>query len=338
MQIFTNHSLKKYNTFGIDVNAKYFVECSDIEDLKNLLATPVIKNNPILILGGGSNVLFTKKFEGVVIKIGILGIKTYMEDNLFYFVKCGAGVTWHEFVLYCTERNYGGVENLALIPGTMGAAPIQNIGAYGTEIKDYFYELKAIEIETGTIKIFKKEDCKFGYRDSIFKKDLKNQYVVLEVTLKLEKNPKYNIQYGAIAKELEAQQLEPSVKNIRETVIKIRKSKLPDPKVIGNAGSFFKNPTVSQATLDVLLQKFPALIYFKVEDGFVKISAGWLIEYCGWKGYKAENYGVYEKQALVIVNHGEALGEDIYQLSEKILQSVKEKFDITLEREVNVIG
>ncbi len=338
MQIFTNHSLKKHNTFGIDVIARYFVECTEIEDLKNLLLTPVVKNNPVLILGGGSNILFTKNFEGVVVKIGIKGIKTFMEDNQFYFVKSGAGVLWHEFVLYCTERNYGGIENLSLIPGTVGAAPIQNIGAYGTELKDTFYELKALEIASGDIKTFKKEDCQFAYRDSIFKKELKDKYVILEVTFKLAKNPAYNIQYGAIASELEAAKLEPSVINIRETVIKIRKSKLPDPKTVGNAGSFFKNPTIAMDTFEKLKAKFPDVAHFVIDKNQIKLAAGWLIEACGWKGFKEDDYGVYEKQALVLVNHGKAEGNDIFDLSEKILISVKEKFGISLEREVNVIS
>ncbi len=338
MQIFTNHSLKKHNTFGIDVAAKYFVECTEIEDLKNLLLTPVVKNNSLLILGGGSNVLFTKDFDGVVIKIAIKGIKTYMEDNYFFYVKSGAGVLWHDFVLYCTERNYGGIENLSLIPGTVGAAPMQNIGAYGAEIKDTFFELKALHIASGEVKIFKKADCDFGYRESVFKRELKNQYVILEVTFKLEKQPKLNISYGAIANELNAANQEPSIKNIKDAVIKIRQSKLPDPKQIGNAGSFFKNPTVTNKVLDQLKTKFPEIISYTIDEKKSKLAAGWLIEACGWKGFKENDYGVYEKQALVLVNFGKASGKQLYELSEKIIQSVQEKFEITLEREVNVIS
>jgi UDP-N-acetylmuramate dehydrogenase len=338
MQIFTNYSLKKHHTFGIDVMAKYFVECTDVEDLKNLMLTPVIRNNPLLVLGSGSNVLFTKDFEGVVLKIGIKGIKTYMEDNYHYYVKSGSGVIWHDFVLYCTDRNYGGIENLALIPGTVGAAPMQNIGAYGVELKDTFVELKALEIKTGEIKTFKKADCHFGYRESIFKNKLKDQYIIIEVTFKLEKNPVFNTEYGAIQQELKALNQEPSVKTIKEAVIRIRQSKLPDPKVIGNAGSFFKNPTITNTAFEKLKLKFPEIVHYILDAKHVKLAAGWLIETCGWKGYKKEHYGVYEKQALVLVNHGKATGNEIYNLSEEILQSVQEKFGIILEREVNIIS
>jgi UDP-N-acetylmuramate dehydrogenase len=337
MQIYTNHSLKKYNTFGIDAKAKYFVECQEVEDLKNLFTTPVVKNNPVFILGGGSNVLFTKDFDGIIIKIGLKGIKTYMEDNHHFFVKAGAGVIWHDFVNYCTDRDYGGIENLALIPGTVGAAPIQNIGAYGVELKDIFYQLKALDIESGEIRTFKKEDCQFGYRDSIFKRSLKGKCIILEVTFKLNKNHQCNTSYGAIENELKAQSLSPSIKNIKDVVIKIRQSKLPDPSVIGNAGSFFKNPSIELKIFEKIKKKFKDIVSYAVDENHVKIAAGWLIESCGWKGYKEVEFGVYEKQALVLVNHGKAKGHDIYDLSEKIILSVKEKFGIILEREVNII-
>ncbi|MDE1193475.1 MAG: UDP-N-acetylmuramate dehydrogenase [Arachidicoccus sp.] len=332
-----NISLLPYNTFGIDISAEYFAAFSSIDELKNLLEESKHKNKTII--GGGSNILFTKNIEGFVLKNELKGIELINEDENFFYVKAGAGVVWNDLVQYCIRNNYAGIENLSLIPGCAGAAPMQNIGAYGIELKDAFHELEALHVEDGNIQIFNAKDCEFGYRESIFKRKLKGRYIITSITLRLSKNPEYHIEYGAIKQELDKMNIsELSIQNISQAVINIRRSKLPDPKIIGNAGSFFKNPAVSEAQYLFLKEKYPLIPAYNIaESSDKKIAAGWLIEQCGWKGYREGNFGVHALQALVLVNYGGAKGSDIYSLSEKIIKSVKEKFNIELEREVNII-
>jgi UDP-N-acetylmuramate dehydrogenase len=296
----------------------------------------VFLNNPRIILGGGSNVLFTKDFEGLVLINEIKGINVKHETEDEVIVQVGAGENWHGFVLYAIEKGWGGIENLSLIPGSVGASPMQNIGAYGVEIKDVFFELEAMDIRTGEIKYFDKDACDFGYRESVFKKSAKDQFFITRVTYKLTKrNHKLNTSYGAIEAELEQAGVQPSIKSISDAVVSIRKSKLPDPKEIGNAGSFFKNPVIEEAQFQKLQKSFPDMVNYPSDSG-VKIAAGWLIDQLGWKGKTFENYGVHKNQALVLVNYGGAEGEQIWDLSQQIIDAVKEKYDIQLEREVNI--
>jgi UDP-N-acetylmuramate dehydrogenase len=339
MQVHQNYFLKKYNTFAIEVYARYFATFSSVEDLQTLLST---NSNllPTLILGGGSNILLTKNYDGFVLKNEISGIEIISESEEEVFIKVGAGISWHCFVMYCVEKNYGGVENLSLIPGNVGASPMQNIGAYGVEIKDVFYELEALDLKEKNIKTFTAGECEFGYRESVFKKKYKDQFAILNVTVRLRKKPVFNISYGAIEEELKKMEVEHlSIKSISDAVIHIRSSKLPDPKLIGNAGSFFKNPVLHKHELEKHeLRNSPANIpFYQIDEDHFKIPAGWLIEQCGWKGYRKDDAGCYDKQALVLVNYGNATGKEIYNLSEEIILSVKEKFGIILEREVNII-
>ncbi|MDP4283034.1 MAG: UDP-N-acetylmuramate dehydrogenase [Bacteroidota bacterium] len=341
MHVHQNIFLKEYNTFRIGAYAKYFAQFRSVEELKVLLE--IQKNTPSkLILGGGSNILFTQNYEGIILKNEIPGIDIIAEDENFVYIKAGAGVNWHNFVQYCVNHNFGGLENLSLIPGNVGATPMQNIGAYGVEIKDVFYELEAFHHEEKVIQKFTANDCEFGYRESIFKKNLKGQFVILNVTFRLNKKPVFHISYGAIEEELEKMHIKDlNIKAISNAVIHIRKSKLPDPELIGNAGSFFKNPVIGkrhfQETQQICeLQKMDPP-FFKIHEDLYKIPAGWLIEQCGWKGFRKKDAGCYEKQALVLVNYGNATGKDIFNLSEEIAISVKEKFGITLEREVNIV-
>jgi len=338
MQIFKNYSLRDYNTFGIDAYAKYFAAFNSVDDLQSLLQSGEYKNEPKLFLGGGSNILFTKKFDGLVLKNEIDGIKIIHEEEKYIYVKVGAGVNWHQFVLYCIHKNLAGVENLSLIPGSVGASPMQNIGAYGVEIKDVFFSLEAYHVLENRIITFTLNDCEFGYRESVFKKKYKDQFVILDVTFRLNKIPHYNISYGAIEDELKKMQVEKlSIKAISDAVINIRTSKLPDPKIIGNAGSFFKNPEINSQRLEHLLLTEPAMPSYKITDNSFKIPAGWLIEKCGWKGYRNGDVGCYDKQALVLVNYGNARGSEIFNLSEEIRKSVYNEFGIMLQREVNII-
>lgn len=338
MIIRENHSLKKLNTFGIDVAAKYFAETSSIEDIKEILSETKFTNLPKLILGGGSNLLFTKNFNGVVLKNNLKGIELIHEDADFYYVRSAAGEVWHQLVMHCIQYNYAGLENLSLIPGNVGASPMQNIGAYGVEIKDHFHELEALHIADQTIHVFNNQDCRFGYRESVFKHELKNQFIITSVTFKLLKRPQINTSYGAIEKELEAMGVkEITIGEVSKAVCNIRRSKLPDPAEIGNAGSFFKNPEVTKQKYDTIKNEFPAIVGYNLENGNIKLAAGWLIEECGWKGKTFGDAGVHKLQALVLVNYGNAQGNEIYDLSQKILDSVKEKFGVELEREVNII-
>ena len=343
MQIHENFSLKPYNTFGIDIKARYFAAFSTTEQLTELITgrSRLTTNDSLLttqILGGGSNILFTKDLDGLVLKNDVKGIKKINEDKENVYIRVGAGENWHQFVLFCIKNNWAGVENLSLIPGNVGAAPMQNIGAYGVEIKEVFHELKAFHLHEKANYTFGLNDCHFGYRDSVFKNKYKDQFVITEVTYRLNKIPKYHTSYGAVAQELEKMGvMELSIAAISQAVINIRTSKLPDPAEIGNAGSFFKNPSISKEQFEELKSEFPNIVGYKNEDGTIKLAAGWLIEQCGWKGYRKGDAGCHKKQALVLVNYGNATGKDIYALSEEILESVKKKFGVNLEREVNII-
>ncbi|MGG9963663.1 UDP-N-acetylmuramate dehydrogenase [Ferruginibacter sp. SUN106] len=350
MQIQPNISLKKYNTFGIDVVAKYFASFNSTDALGQLLqyddARAATQKNqiPILILGGGSNMLFTKNFDGIVLKNEIKGIEIIREDDNHVYIKAGAGENWHQFVLHCISNNLAGVENLSLIPGNVGASPMQNIGAYGVEIKDVFHSLEAFHLKEKKIVTFSLNDCTFGYRESVFKKKYKNQFVITSVTYKLNKQPVFNTSYGAIEQELEKMGVqELSIKAISDAVINIRSSKLPNPAEIGNAGSFFKNPEISGPEFHKLTQLYPSIVGYHLPNGNVKLAAGWLIEQCGpqdavsWKGYRNGDAGCHAKQALVLVNYGHAKGDEIYALSESIIETVQQKFGVILEREVNII-
>jgi UDP-N-acetylmuramate dehydrogenase len=338
MQIFKNHPLKNYNTFGIDSYAKYFTVFSSIDELKDLFQSDQYKNELKFILGGGSNILFTKDFDGLVLKNEISGIETIHEEEKYVYLKVGAGVNWHQFVLHCIRKNFAGIENLSLIPGNVGASPMQNIGAYGVEIKDVFYSLEAYNYKENRIINFTLNDCEFGYRESVFKKKYKNQFAILDVTFRLNKIPYYNISYGAIEEELKKMHIEQlSIKAISDAVINIRTSKLPDPKLVGNAGSFFKNPEINEHELDKLKLIKTDVPFYKITDDKFKIPAGWLIEQCGWKGYRKGDVGCYDKQALVLVNYGNAKGNEILELSKEIKKSVENKFALILETEVNII-
>ena len=333
-----NISLKPFNSFGIDCAAHYFVTVATINELNEALDFAHKKDLPFLIIGGGSNILFTRNYEGVVIQNKLCSIELINEDENYYYVKAGAGEVWHQFVEYCIDNYYSGVENLSLIPGSVGAAPMQNIGAYGVELKDVFSSLDALEISTRTIKTFNLDDCEFGYRESVFKTSLKNQYIILFVSFKLAKKPKFNIDYGAIKTELEKMNCTNlSAKAISQAVINIRTYKLPNPKEIGNAGSFFKNPIITLKQLEKIKNEFPEVPFYSSTNNSVKMAAGWLIEQCGWKGFRNKDYGCHTKQALVLLNYGNATGKEIYNLSSEIKQSVFEKFGIELEREVNII-
>ena len=338
MNITENYPLLKLNTFGVDVKAKYFITINTINELLELTKTNVFKDLQLLILGGGSNILFTKDFDGLVILNNIKGKEIIDQNQQSIFLKIGAGENWHELVMYCVDNGWGGIENLSLIPGNTGTAPMQNIGAYGMEIKDTFVELEALEILSGKIVKFDNSDCEFGYRDSVFKNKMKNQYIILNITLELKKNPVININYGDVKAILESQNIKnATIKEVSNAIISIRQSKLPDPKKIGNSGSFFKNPIVSLNQLEFIKQKYPNIVNYEINGNEFKIAAGWLIERAGWKGKKINNYGVHEKQALVLVNYGLANGMEIFDLSEKIILDINEKFGITLEREVNII-
>jgi UDP-N-acetylmuramate dehydrogenase len=338
MKILENKSLKQLNTFGIDATARFYTECGSLEEIKEVLSNTRFAGTAKMILGGGSNLLFTKNFDGLVLRNNLKGIELVDEDDDFYYVRSGAGEVWHEFVMYCIKNNYAGLENLSLIPGNVGASPMQNIGAYGVEIKDSFHELHAFHINDKALHIFTNTDCKFGYRESVFKRELKDQFIITTVTYKLRKKPILNTTYGAIEKELADMGVkEPTIQSISQAVCNIRSSKLPDPKVIGNAGSFFKNPEVPRSKYEELKKEFPNIVGYELENGNVKLAAGWLIEQCGWKGKTFGDAGVHKLQALVLVNYGNAKGSEIFDLSTKILESVKEKFGVDLEREVNIV-
>lgn len=329
-------SLKNLNTFRVEAQARWFTEIHQEEDLNALFAEQQWRDAERLVIGGGSNILFTHDFEGLIIRMNIQGI-THQIDGESVLVQAGAGVVWNDLVLYCVERGFAGVENLTLIPGTVGASPVQNIGAYGVELKDVFHSCRAYHVERGEVISFLPEDCRFGYRDSVFKRELKNQVIITSVTFKLSLSPQINISYGAIRQELEARHIEePGIKDVSRVVSEIRVSKLPDPSTIGNAGSFFKNPVIDEQQFVHLKSAFPDIVHYCLPNSTVKLAAGWLIEKSGWKGKQIRQTATWKNQALVIVNVGSALGSEIYDFSEEIIKDVNEKFNITLEREVNV--
>jgi UDP-N-acetylmuramate dehydrogenase len=338
MKIQTNYQLQDLNSFKVNAAAKYFVEVLSTTELKEVLADKKLLNNKWLILGGGSNILFTRNFDGLVIKNSIGGITVINENDKEVFIKAGAGVDWDNFVEYCVNNNYGGIENLSLIPGTVGAAPVQNIGAYGQELNQSFHSLTGLYLNTGDEQTFSKSECEFGYRDSIFKNKLKNEFVITSVQRKLNKTPDVNLSYLKVKDGLFSHNISaPTISDVRNAVIAIRNAKLPDPKKIGNAGSFFKNPVIELEKFKAIKNNYPEIKSFSEGKDKVKISAAWLIEKCGWKEKKIGDAGVHQKQPLVIVNYGDAKGKDILELSEKIKESVKDKFGITFENEVNIV-
>lgn len=334
-----NISLLPYNTFGIDVQARWFFRVKSTTSLSELLAdNGFFRSQRSLILGGGSNMLFTQDFDGLVLYNQIKGKEVLSEDENHVYVKVGAGENWHEWVLYCLQNNWGGIENLSLIPGSVGAAPIQNIGAYGVEVKDVFHALEAVQLETGTSHVFNHQDCQFGYRDSIFKRHAKGKYFITSVTFRLDKKHQLHTSYGAIQAELEQMGISnPSIQDISRAVIHIRQSKLPDPAVIGNGGSFFKNPVVEKADFEALRAHYPGMPHYPQPDGQEKLAAGWLIEQAGWKGKRFGNFGVHDRQALVLVNYGGAKGSDIVGLSRQVQEAVEAQFGVLLEPEVNLV-
>lgn len=336
MIIQENVSLKHLNTFGVEAKARWFTNIKSEENISELFADERVKNYPRLIMGGGSNMLFTKDFAGLVVHVNIQGISNTSLNNDVY-VKAGGGEVWNDLVNYCVDNEFAGIENLSLIPGSVGASPVQNIGAYGVELQDIFHSCRAFEISSGRVRIFSKEDCRFSYRDSVFKSECKESYIITEVTLKLSKTFIPKISYGAILQELDKRKIsKPTIKEISSVVSHIRVSKLPDPKTIGNAGSFFKNPIIPVAKFVQLQSNFPDIVHYPAAEGFIKLAAGWMIEKCGWKGKVIGNTGTWKNQALVLVNHGEATGDEIFNFSELIIESVKSSFDLTLEREVNI--
>jgi UDP-N-acetylmuramate dehydrogenase len=334
-----NVDLLPFNTFAIHAKARHLVTVTSVADAQVLFKSDLFKKQQTLILGGGSNILLTKDFEGLVMKNEIGGIAAVNEDESKLQLKVGSGVNWHSLVMYCVGHDLGGIENLSLIPGTVGAAPMQNIGAYGVEIKEVIHNVEAIEIETGKLKVFNREECEFGYRESIFKQRLKDRCFISSITLTLtKKDHLFNISYGAIKDVLKEKNVkELTIRAISDAVTHIRKNKLPDPLLIGNAGSFFKNPSIQTSLFETLKKRYPAIPSFPGENNLVKIPAAWLIEQCGWKGKTVGNIGVHKHQALVLVNYGKGEGKKIWQLAMEIQSSVKEKFNIALQPEVNVI-
>jgi UDP-N-acetylmuramate dehydrogenase len=338
MKIEKNISLKKFNTMHIDAKAKYFSAFTSEDELSELMDDSAMSGERKMVLGGGSNILFAGDFDGWLLKNEVGGIEVIKEDSNHIYVKAGAGEAWHGFTQYCIRHNYAGVENLSLIPGKVGAGPMQNIGAYGVEIKDVFEQLEAFSLDDKKTHIFTLNDCEFNYRESVFKSKFRDKFIILNVTFRLNKIPRFKTNYGAIEQELQRMGVqELSIAAISQAVINIRQSKLPDPEKIGNCGSFFKNPSVERAQYETLKKEFPALVAFDNPDGTVKLAAGWLIEDCGWKGFRKGDAGVHAHQALVLVNYGQATGKEIYDLSEEIFQSVLKRFGVSLEREVNII-
>lgn len=336
MLIQNNISLKNYNTFGIDVSAKHFVSVNSVNELKTVLKLKAYPEK--FILGGGSNILLTKNLNALVIHINLKGKEIISQTEPVVVIEVKAGENWHEFVLWCLKHNFGGLENMSLIPGNVGTSPIQNIGAYGVELKDHFVSCEAINLDTLELEIFNNTDCKFGYRNSLFKQEVKGKYIITSVCFKLStKNHSLRTNYGSIQEELDIRRIEPTIQTISEAVIKIRESKLPNPKEIGNSGSFFKNPIIDKAQFKILEKNFPDVPNYKITPETVKIPAGWLIEKAGFKGKTFKNYGVHKKQALVLVNYGGAKGEDILKLSKLIQDTIYRIFKISIETEVNIL-
>jgi UDP-N-acetylmuramate dehydrogenase len=336
MKIYQHTSLLPYNTFGIDVKSDYFIEYDSASDLQDVLQSETVKNNKTLHIGGGSNLLFLNDYRGVILHSAIQSITKLYEDTESVILEVGSSVIWDEFVGYCVENNWGGVENLSLIPGETGASAVQNIGAYGVEVREIIVEVKAVNIETADFKTFTKEECRYGYRDSVFKNELKGKYIITSVVFRLEKKPVFRLNYQHL-EEAVRMNGEINLQNIRKTIIQIRESKLPDPKIMGNAGSFFMNPVISKEQFKSLQAKYPQIPHYFDSETKEKIPAAWLIDQCGWKGKHIGNAGVHDKQALVLVNLGGATGLEIVYLAEQIQQSVRERFGIELKTEVNYI-
>ncbi|MFY0684993.1 MAG: UDP-N-acetylmuramate dehydrogenase [Balneola sp.] len=335
LSIKENFDLTNYNTMGVSAKASFFVEVSSVQELQKAVEFAQQNQLEILVIGGGSNMLFKSDFKGLVIHNSLLG-KELLKNNE---IKIAAGENWHELVLFCIQNDLGGIENLSLIPGSVGAAPIQNIGAYGVELQDVFVSLEVLVIASGEVKTFTKEECKFGYRDSIFKKELKGKVIITSVTLGLKKENEVNVSYRALSDKLEEKGIKnPTIEDVSKTVIEIRQSKLPDPSEIGNTGSFFKNPIISTEHYNQLKSDFPQIPCYPISEKQVKVPAGWLIDQLGWKGKKVGDAGVHDRQALVLVNHGNASGKEIWNLATQIRLSVSKKYDITLTPEVNIIG
>jgi UDP-N-acetylmuramate dehydrogenase len=332
-----NFSLKNHNTFGIDAKAKYFAEFDSLFALKEIISSEIFQNNKSFILGGGSNILLTKDFEGLILHNKIEGICILEDNENDITVEVGGGVDWHDFVMWSVSQELSGIENLALIPGTVGASPIQNIGAYGMEVKETIHKVTALEIATQEIKTFSNEDCNFEYRNSIFKEELKNKFIITKVEFELSKTPLNKTTYGAIEEELKTLNLEANPKNIADAVINIRNRKLPNPSEIGNSGSFFKNPIISTERFEELQKEFPNIVGYKMADRETKVAAGWLIDNAGLKGYRKADAGVHKNQALVLVNYGNASGTEIINLAKEVQQKVKEKYGISIEPEVNIL-
>lgn len=338
MEILHAADLTPLNTFHIAARAAWLGRFRTVEDLRNLLSKPEIQRLPLLVLGGGSNVLFTRDWPGLVLLNEIKGMAVLEETNDHVIVRSGAGEIWHEFVMHCVDRGWGGIENLSLIPGRVGAAPMQNIGAYGVEVKDTFHHLEALRLSDGAVVRFTGPECAFGYRESFFKHGGKGQYIILNVAFKLAKHPRLDTHYGSIRAELEQRGItSPTIRDVSDAVIAIRRSKLPDPAVLGNAGSFFKNPVVGADQAARILAAHPDAAHYPAGEGLVKFAAGWLIEKAGWKGFREGDSGVHKHQALVLVNYGGATGPAIHHLSTRILESVQEQFGVELEREVNIV-
>lgn len=340
IEIRSHFSLKEHNSFGISAFAKAYTSVSTIQQLKEALA--YYHNEEVFLLGGGSNMLLLNNIERPVVHVNIKGINLLKQENQHVYVTAMAGENWHDFVIFCIENNWAGIENMALIPGNVGTSPIQNIGAYGVELKDTFVSCTVMNIKTGDVTTLHLEDCKFGYRDSIFKNEALGKYVITSVTFKLtdlSKKNEYQLKtsYGAIKDELENLQIEPSIQAVAQAVINIRSSKLPDPKVIGNSGSFFKNPIIEKSYYEDLIRMHPSIPHYPVNEKQVKVPAGWLIDQCGFKGQRRGDAGVHDKQALVLVNHGNATGQEIIALAKEIQAMVQDRYGITIETEVNLI-
>jgi UDP-N-acetylmuramate dehydrogenase len=338
IEILHNKSLKPYNTFGIDAHAGLFCEVNATEQLSELIQSGALSRQELLLLGGGSNILFTKDVDGLVVKMSLRGREILFEDDETALVCIAAGENWDDFVAWSLARGFNGLENLSLIPGNVGSSPIQNIGAYGIEVKDSIVEVEVMHLDNGRRQVLSHKECGFGYRDSIFKRELKGKVAILSVTFRLNKSEKLHLAYGAISRELKAMGITaPTSSGVRDAVCHIRRSKLPDPAVLGNAGSFFKNPTVSAETYNALVLKFPVMPSYPQANNDFKLAAGWMIEQCGWKGVRSGDAGVHEAQALVLVNYGAATGKELLELATHVQQSVRAKFGVLLEMEVNIL-
>lgn len=335
--ILKNVSLKAYNTFGLDYKADYVIHILSEEEAITSFREELRTRNPRFILGGGSNLLFTQDYHGTILHPEIGGIEVEEKNDEYAIISAGAGVNWDKFVEWTVNEGFGGLENLSLIPGLVGATPVQNIGAYGIEIKDLIETIRAVSLEDGSVRLFSNNECRFGYRNSIFKNELQGKYLITKVFYKLRIKPLLKLDYGSLTSEIKSLG-DVTIKNIRQAVINIRRSKLPDPLIIGNAGSFFKNPVIQDSEADRLKNIFPAMPLYEDKLGYTKLAAGWLIDQCGWKGFRKGDAGVHQNQALVLVNYGKATGKAIYELSETVRKSVYDKFGVDLEREVEIVG